>query len=183
LSVALASPPSAAGDSPTATDGASAVAWLESHPNWSKLGPVRKEVAVLLALNEFDPDTGIFSQLTNRELALKYPEYNASHFKNTFQALRRYGIAKPEERFVPANGGSRQIATRYTLDATPDGQPWSTGDFRTVRAKKAHAARRSRKKVGRLTFTPKENKELRRLMELRASALNDRPHLAIERGV
>ena len=137
------------------------VAWLEAHPNWAKLGPKRKEIAVLLALNELDPATGVLSSATNRELTKRYPGYTAADFKNTFAALRRYGIARPEEQFVAAQFGRLQTATRYTLVASEHGEPWSTGEFRAVRSHKAALTRRERK-VGRLSFTPAENQELRR---------------------
>jgi hypothetical protein len=63
-------------------------AWLESHPNWAKVGPKRKEIAALLAINELDEQTRVLSNLTNQRLAAKYPEYNEAQFKNTFAALR-----------------------------------------------------------------------------------------------
>jgi hypothetical protein len=134
---------------------------MEGHPNWTKLGPKRKEIAVLLALNELHVATGVLSSTTNRELTKRYPGYTAADFKNTFAALRRYGIARPEEQFVPAQFGRLQTATRYTLVASEHGEPWSTGEFRAVRSRKAALTRRDRT-IGRLSFTPAENEELRR---------------------
>jgi hypothetical protein len=106
---------------------------------------MRKEMAILLALNEYDPASGVFSSVSNKELSRKYPGYTPDQFKHTFAALRRYGIASPRERFVDCEYGRRQVGTEYRLSQ-------STKPFqdprRVQRQRQAAQARRLRRQAG-----------------------------------
>jgi hypothetical protein len=145
----------------------SAVDQLLVHPNWHQLGPMRKEIAMLLALNEYDPESGVFSSASNKELARKYPGYTPDQFKHTFAALRNRGIASPRERFVDCSFGRRQIGTEYRLSA-------GTTPFRDAkrveRQRRAAKARRLRKDagvLGKVTFSKADDREVEKLVRNR----------------
>jgi hypothetical protein len=128
---------------------------------------MRKEIAMLLALNEYDPDSGIFSSASNKELARKYPGYTPDQFKHTFAALRRYGIASPRERFVDCEFGRRQIGTEYRLSQST--RPFQ--DLRRVqrqrRAAQARSLRRQAGLSGKVPFSRADDDGVTRLVRNR----------------
>jgi hypothetical protein len=142
-----------------------AAAYLLAHPNWRRLGPKRQEIAMLLALNEFEPVSNELSGLSNTDLETKY-RYSRVQFKNTFAALRALGIARPHERYevnVPVSPlergrGRRQIATSYTLEAHATGGAWKCSPRKSKTP--------YRPGLGRVPFTPEE--DLQAARELRS---------------
>lgn len=143
------------------------IRWLEGHPNWAKLGPRRKEGVALLALNEYNVETNTLSTSTRRELAEKYPGYPEVFWKNTYAALRRYGIARPVEKYEPASCGRRQVATHYLLEAEPNGEAWRGGG----RAQRAANTQRGNR-VGKLEFSRQDDFWAERQMRNRRTALS-----------
>jgi hypothetical protein len=132
------------------------VAYLLGHSNWGRLGPKRQEIAMLLALNEYDPVSNTLSNASNIALEKRY-RYSRDQFKNTFAALRALGVARPHEQFeiVASSGrpndrrrGKYQIATRYTLESTPDGSAWVCAPRR--------AKLKPKPRVGKLVYTAAE---------------------------
>jgi hypothetical protein len=126
---------------------------------------------MLLPLNEFDPFSNALSNTSNINLERKY-RYTRGQFKNTFEALRKLGIARPHEQFEDVASddprerrrGRRQIASRYTLEATPDGSPWMC----SWRGKRKPTPR---PRVGKLLFTPAEDTEIQGLVRGRRGVL------------
>jgi hypothetical protein len=151
-------------------------AYLLNHPNWERLGPKRQEIAMLLALNEYDPYTNTLSNAANVELERKY-RYTRDQFKNTFKALRALGISRPHEQFEEPSSADRrgargrgryQIASRYTLEATKDGGPWVCAPRKQKR--KLEPVR----KAGKLLFTAAEDAEIQSVVRGRGNGKRGR---------
>lgn len=152
-----------------ATSGSHAAAdQLLAHPHWHKLGPKPKEIAMFIALNEYDPTTGVFSSASNKELARKYPGYTPDQFKHTFAALRKWGMAAPQERFVDCSYGRRQIGTEYRLS---DGTTPFRNLKRVKRQRRIAEDRKLRKqaggRVGKVPFSKADDADIARLVRNR----------------